>query len=141
MRQDRIEFVKACRRYLGTPFKHRGRTRNGLDCAGLIVVALQDLGQKPYDLKVYGREPHKDGLRQTVVRNLGEPLKSGVEWLPGDVVLMRFVREPHHLGVFGDYPGGGLSLIHSFGEVGKVVEHRLDEKWKERVLEVYRFED
>lgn len=132
------KLVEAARAYLGTPFKHRGRTRRGLDCAGLVVVSFQDLGRPVVDKRVYGREPHKDGLRQVVESNSLERVEDG-DWRPGDIALMRFVREPHHLGIFGDYSLGGLSLIHSYGDVGKVVEHRLDEVWAGRVLSVYRY--
>jgi uncharacterized protein YijF (DUF1287 family) len=76
-------------------------------------------------------------LREAVQRNLGAPLAG--EWQPGDIALMRFVREPHHVGIIGDYAHGGLSLIHCYGEVGKVVEHRLNETWRGRILEVYRW--
>lgn len=133
-----LDLVHACRKYLNVPFKHRGRTRRGLDCAGLIVIAFQDLGRPVVDMRVYGREPHKDGLRQVVESNRLEKVAAG-DWRPGDIALMCFTKEPHHLAVFGDYSLGGLSLIHSYGRVGKVVEHRLDEVWTSRVLEVYRY--
>lgn len=132
-----MELVQAARGFLRVPFKHRGRSRRGMDCAGLVVCSFLSLGRPVVDKRVYGREPHKDGLRE-VVRSNQLDLVSG-EWLPGDVALMRFVQEPHHLGVFGDYLHGGLSLIHSYAEVGRVVEHRLDEVWAGRVLEVYRY--
>lgn len=131
------ELVDQARKYLGTPFKHRGRTKFGLDCAGLIVRSYLDLGRPVKDLRIYGREPHRDGLRQTVLSNQVDRVYG--PWEPGDVLLMKFVREPHHLGIAGDYFAGGLSLIHSYGEIGRVVEHRLDDVWKSRVLEVYRY--
>jgi cell wall-associated NlpC family hydrolase len=131
-----MELVKQARSYLGTPFKHRGRTKQGLDCAGLVVRSFIDLGRPVKDLKVYGREPYKDGLRQVVQSNA----LSQIEDLePGDILLMCFLKEPHHIGLVGDYSLGGLSLIHSYGEVGRVVEHRLDEAWKARILEAYRY--
>lgn len=131
------ELVNQARTYLGVPFRHRGRSRRAVDCAGLIVCCFKDLGRPVVDLKVYGREPHRDGLRRVVQSNDLE-LVSG-PWLPGDIALMKFVSEPHHLAIFGDYFLGGLSLIHSYGEVGRVVEHRLDEVWASRVIEVYRY--
>jgi len=131
------QLVDQARKYLGVPFKHRGRTKAGLDCAGLIVRCYKDLERPVVDREVYGREPHRDGLRETLNANTLEVVTSK-PWQPGDIVLMKFVSEPHHLGIFGDYFLGGLSLIHSFGEVGKVVEHRLDDVWTARILEVFR---
>lgn len=110
-----------------------------MDCAGVVVCSFLSLGRPVVDKRVYGREPHKDGLRDVVRSNRLELVKG--PWLPGDVALMKFVREPHHLGIFGDYSHGGLSLIHSYAEVGRVVEHRLDDVWAGRVLEVYRYKE
>ena len=137
--EDPVRVVAQARTHLNTRFKHQGRTPRGLDCAGLLVLTLTELGHSIVDRKSYGREPHKDGLRQTVQANMGQPLPAGAAMMPGDIVLMRFVREPHHLGILGDHPTAGLTLIHSFAEVGKVVEHRLDGRWASRILEVYRF--
>jgi hypothetical protein len=55
----------------------------------------------------------------------------------GRVAVMRFETEPQHMGIFGDYPMGGLSLIHAYARVKKVVEHRFDDVWAARVLAVF----
>lgn len=128
--------VAAARTYLGTPFRHRGRSPRAVDCAGLLILAFADCGRTIIDVPAYGREPHQDGLREAVQLNMGEPVTDELQ--PGDIVLMRFVREPHHLALIGDYIHGGLSLIHAYGDVGKVVEHRLDDVWRSRILEAYR---
>lgn len=88
------------------------------------------------DLKYYGREPHKDGLREIVQLNLGLPIEGDL--MPGDILLMKFSNEPHHIGIVGDYYHGGLSLIHSHGTIGKVVEHHLNDLWRSRIIEAYR---
>jgi cell wall-associated NlpC family hydrolase len=132
------QLVASSRKYLGVKFRHMGRGPNVLDCAGLILRAYADIGVKLPDLKHYGREPHKDGLRGAVVRALGDNLNRPP--IVGDVLLMAFDRDPHHLGIVGDYMYGGLSLIHAYGDVGKVVEHRLDYAWRKKVLEVYRMD-
>ena len=140
--KSRQALVEQARTYLGTPFRHRGRNRGALDCAGLVIKSLQDLGYSPVDLKVYGREPARDGLRKVVQENMGQPIEPGQPWIPGDVLLMKFVREPHHVGLVGSHPIDGLlTLIHCYGDVGSVVEHILDDSWKKKVLEVYRFEE
>jgi len=130
------QLVTAARRYLGVPFRHRGRTRAGLDCAGLIWRSYADLGVILPDIRIYGREPHRNGLERVVKAGFGCAAARDPE--PGDVLLMRFEREPHHLGFVGDYAHGGLSLIHAYGTAGKVVEHRLDALWRGRIVTVYR---
>lgn len=135
---DADRFVQACRGMLGVKFRHRGRNpRVGLDCAGLVIVGLRQIGLDPIDIKAYGREPHNDGLRQVTEANLGQPIPLEMA-RPGDVVLIRFDIYPHHLAVVGDYALGGLSLIHAYGDIGKVVEHRFDDVWRSRVCGVYR---
>lgn len=129
-------FVAAARRYLGVRWLHQGRNRqHGLDCAGLIVAAMDDLRKPVVDLPAYGREPWRDGLRRAVEATFGPPLAR--EPQPGDVLLMRFATEPQHLAIVGDYVHGGLSLIHSYADVRKVVEHRLDDAWRARIVAVY----
>jgi len=38
------ELVAAARRYIGTPWRDRGRSTTGLDCIGLLAVAMRDCG-------------------------------------------------------------------------------------------------
>lgn len=56
---------------------------------------------------------------------------------PGDVFLMKFDGEPQHVGFLGDYPHGGFSLIHSYANARKVVESRMDEQWRERIVAMF----
>ncbi len=35
----------AARKYLGTPFRHQGRTIYGMDCLGLVLTSLKDSGK------------------------------------------------------------------------------------------------
>lgn len=90
------ELVDKTREYLGVPFLHRGRSKNGVDCGGLIITALKDLGYTTEDMSIYGREPVDDSLRQFLLRNLGEPIDIN-KVKPGDVALIRFTRRPHHV--------------------------------------------
>lgn len=133
--------VAAARSFLGVKFKHRGRDpRTGLDCAGMVVCSFRKAGMDPFDKLVYGREPFKDGLVEVVESNLGKPLPPNTTMQPGDVCVFRFSREPHHLGILGDYLHGGLSVIHAYGGVEKVVEHRLDDVWTSRICSTYRLQ-
>ena len=129
--------IDSARKYLGTPFKHRGRTPAGLDCAGLGWIAYQDLGVDLPDVRAYGREPFKNGLMQGLAAALGEPVADGLR--PGDVVVMRFERDPHHVALIASAPYGDvLTMIHADSHHGCVVEHRLSEDWRSRIVAVYR---
>lgn len=134
---ERLALIAAARGYLGVRFRHQGRSERGIDCAGLVVVSLQAGGREPNDVEAYGREPLNQGLRGMLVENFGEPVPKD-EMRSGDVVLMRFRGEPSHVGIVGDYPYGGVSLIHAFAQVKKVVEHRIDDEWLGNIVEVFR---
>jgi cell wall-associated NlpC family hydrolase len=132
-------FIAEARTYLDPPvrFRHQGRSRRGVDCAGLLLVSMAAIGRPIVDLAAYGREPIGGKLRAVLADNLGDPVPKA-DMRPGDVVLMRFRGEPSHVGMIGDYLYGGLSLIHTFAQVKKVVEHRLDEEWAGYITEVFR---
>lgn len=126
--------------YIGTPFLHMGRSDRGLDCVGLLVMVAKDQGWTPTDSPYYGREPARnnnsfqvaDYLRQ----NLGEPVDRA--WQPNDVLLMKLRPRfaPSHVAMVAPHKHG-LGLIHAYGEVGRVVFQRLDERRAAQVVEVY----
>ncbi len=137
--EQRWAFIAEARRYVAAAvkFKHQGRSMRGVDCAGLVAVCLAAVGFAPEDCDAYGREPHQQRLRGYMVRNFGEPIDRN-EMRPGDTVLMCFRGEPSHVAIIGDYVYGGLSLIHSYAMVRKVVEHRIDAEWNRYIVEVFR---
>lgn len=124
------DLVKAARAYLGCPFHHQGRSRAGLDCAGLLVLAYRDLGVELTDLPAYGREPWNDGLRECVEFNFRK-VEGAAE--PGDILLLRYRREPQHLAIATD-----KGMIHTYASVGKVVETNIAATWINRIVGVYR---
>lgn len=142
-----MTFVEAARTYVGVPWKHLGRTRKGLDCAGLPVVAAADIGKPVPDVARYGRNPFQDGLTKAVEKALGRAVWTGkkgsceLSFLEvGDVVMMSPASLPRHLAIVGDDPLYGLSLLHADGSpgVGKVVEHGLSEYFLKMIVAVYR---
>lgn len=129
-------FVEHARSLRGTPWRHRGRKPWGVDCVGLVVLSAQAAGYPMRDATHYGREPWEDRLRKELREYCGAPVDG--EWLPGDIVLIRWHRgEPSHVGIIGDYLYGGLSLIHAQNLHG-VVEHALSGYYLSVVEEVYR---
>lgn len=127
--------IDGAREYLGVKWRHRGRSKFGIDCIGLVVHAMAAAGVVMRDRIDYGRTPHQDGLEKDIHAHFGEPVDG---LLPGDVVLMCWdgEDEPSHVGIIGgDHEG--LTLIHSYSLV-TVVEHGIDEHWARRIIRVYR---
>lgn len=125
----------AAREWLGVPFRHQGRSRNGIDCVGLCVLSLRACGFPVDDVMDYPRDP--DGRLLAGLRErLGDPVSGyGV----GDIVVAAFPKRERHIAILGDYVHGGLSIIHAWsGGPGRVVEVGFDNRWQARVRGVYR---
>jgi cell wall-associated NlpC family hydrolase len=82
----------------------------------------------------YGRIPHK-GLLKSVMDSQPAVVKVDKSDLqPGDLLLMRFVKEPQHIAIYAQ-----PTIIHAYEAVGKVCEHDFSDEWQRRVIAVYRF--
>lgn len=145
--QSQRRLLNAARSMLGVPWRHRGRSRVGVDCAGLVWCMYRDCGVVLPDRRDYGRNPFKDGLEAAVVDAMGNPVWRGPkgscmrEFLrPADAVLMSPSARPRHVGVIGDDILHGLSLIHSEGPPGpgKVVELGLSNTDLDKIVAIYR---
>lgn len=131
--------VTTARALIGTRWGHRARGPFRVDCAGLVVLALLANGHAVEDQADYGREPAlnvNSRLRAALRTHFGEPVSVP---MVGDVGLFRGAGS-EHVGIFGNYRFGGLSLIHASNEPGlmRVVEHRFAGTWQRRFLEAYR---
>ena len=125
--------IAAARGCIGTPFHHQGRTPGvGLDCVGLIVVALGAAGFAVNDRRDY--PPRPDG--KSLVRALEEHGAVAVDgFSPGDVLLFRYDHQPQHVAL----ATGADTMVHAFAPAGRVVETTIGDYWLRRLLGVYRF--
>lgn len=133
MTQD--EIVTAARSCLGTPFRHQGRLVGvALDCAGLVVHVARTVGVESTDLVGYGPGPLNGALEAHM--NAQECLErvSKSDMQSGDILLMRFTKEPQHLAICT-----GENMVHAYADVGRCVEHRIDNRWNSRIVMIYRF--
>ncbi len=141
-----IRIVKQAREWIGTPFHHQARLKGkGCDCLGLVVGVVDELELKDkkgvklaaYDEVTYSREPDGAYLTEKLTGLLFEvPVE---EARAGDLGLFKVRENPQHLAILSDYEGT-LGMIHSFAPARRVVEHRLDDDWKLRILKVFRWQ-
>lgn len=134
----RTQIVEKAREYLGTPFRHQGRAKGrGVDCAGLLICVARDLGVRDpaWDVSHYGHLPNGGQLQDHMARNMQAIALSDSD--AGDVLLMSFGNEPQHIAIktSKDY------IIHSYAQVRKVVEHRVDQQWSSRIVGAFRFNE
>lgn len=127
--------AESARKYVGVPFLHQGRNRqSGLDCIGLLVVTFEDLGMRLCDRADYKRFPDGKTLTEGVSRHFEEinPSEASVDDLLLFFISKRY-RRPQHLAIRTE-----LGIVHSHLQVGRVVEHRLDDLWSGRVAAAFR---
>lgn len=118
-------------------WRHRGRKPWAVDCIGILVLSVEAAGGTIQDTQHYGREPWNDKLREHLQMRFGDPIPLD-QAQPGDIALFKWPdKEPSHIGILGDYPHGGFSLIHANMDLG-VVEHALAGAWLRLLHEVYR---
>lgn len=133
------------RTWLGTPFHHQARLKGkGCDCLGLIIGVVDELGLvdsrgQPlagYDEVTYSKEPDGAYLTQKLTALLDEAPVAQAQ--PGDLALFTVRDNPQHLAILTDYEGG-LGMIHCYAQARRVVEHRLDDDWRQRLVKVFRW--
>lgn len=129
------------REWVGTPYHHQARVPFvGLDCIGLLICTARVLGHVSPDFNITGYRRVPDG--HSLMHHMREQFTQikPDEMSPGDYVCMAFDRHPHHVGIIGAYPLGGLSLIHANSKTGKVEESRLVFNEYMRLVAVFRKE-
>jgi cell wall-associated NlpC family hydrolase len=118
---------------LGTPFHHQGRQKGvGLDCIGLIVVALGAIGVAVQDRTDYGPRPDGVSLVRGLLAHGARPVETAAL---GDILLFRFDRQPQHVAL----ANGAGGMIHAYAPAGRVVETNLGQAWMRRLVGIYRF--
>jgi cell wall-associated NlpC family hydrolase len=134
------DVVAEARCWIGVKWRHQGRSREGVDCLGLVRQVGSALGLLDFDTRDYARQAADESMLWQC-RELLLPVEAN-DWSPGDIPVMRFGNN-RHIGFFGDYLHGGLSIIHAYTSMRRVVEHRFTEDWlraqNASLIGVFRF--
>lgn len=135
---SRADIVIAARTWLDVPWTHQGRTRHGIDCAGLVIMVAHGLGLTDYvDNTAYQRRTSGyDFLLPFRENMVAQPVLAA---RPGDVLLFRDGAYPCHSAlVAGDE--GALTIVHAYARRRRVVEERLDQgDWLRRRVACFSF--
>lgn len=124
--------IAAARACIGTPFHHQGRQPGaGLDCIGLVVIALKAAGVDVRDRTDYARQPAADALQLALEAH---GFSHAETIAAGDVLLFRFNRAPQHVALATE----STRMIHAYAPIGKVVECSIGASWKNRLCGIYR---
>lgn len=128
------DIAAEARRWLSIPYVHQGRTRFGVDCAGLVICVRDAVESWPAGLlavRNYARTP-SDGVLMEVVSQHCTPLEAAEE---GCLLAIRWPLHKHisHLAL---YAGG--SIIHAYQRAGKVVETGYRAHWLRDTASLWR---
>lgn len=124
------QLIDEARKLIGTPWRHQGRSKHGVDCVGLVLLSAKNAGLSlaeygVRDQAVYGRgaQPLLLEKVETYCQKLDEPI-------PGCLLFFRFYhdRHPKHFGIFTERG----TMIHADAKRGLVVEHGHRAHWKEQ---------
>ena len=130
------DFIAQLRTYLGVPFWHCGRNRNGVDCVGLPICALRDLGYPLADVPAqYSVHVDPDVLCGWIERYCVRV--DLVDAQAGDLLLFTSRRNPQHVAVLTS-PG---TMIHAWDAVDAVSEHVVTSAWWKVLYCVYRWKE
>lgn len=125
--------------YIGLPFKEHGRDRQGVDCWGLVRLVLgEEFGIRlPSYADGYASTEDAEDIGR-LVRGEMAPWRdvSHAEEQPGDVVLMRLMNQPMHVGLV---VGAGW-MLHIEEGIDACLERYDSAKWRRRVLGIYRYD-
>lgn len=140
----RSDIIAEAREWMNTPYQHQAMVKGvGVDCVGLVVGvgintgAMQITDKQVKEYSGYSRLPNPNRMKQAMERHLikvsGEvPLIADIAWLQWRAGL------PMHLALLSEH-NGRPTLIHSLGDVGKVVEHSLNDLWESRIVSFWRY--
>ena len=137
------KFIKEAKRWIGTPFLHRGRTYGlGVDCINYVLAIFENCHLLPYvHLGWYSFSwyLHKD--KHVVFDKLIEqlsPIEIDKDFKIGDVFVYNFGRaNAGHVAVFL----GGKNIIHSVYNTGVIMSNMKDKTWSDRFMWALRLED
>lgn len=135
--------VAEARRWIGTPYRHRGRMRlAGCDCLGLVLGVWRDLGgMPPEDIPIYRPGWDTQDSQERLLSAASDMLMPArtSEVLPGQVLVfrMRRGRAARHIGIAAR-TDEGPSLIHAYSGHG-VVESPLSAPWRRRIAARFEF--
>lgn len=132
--------IQIAREWLGTPFHHQGRVKGvGCDCIGLVIGVAEEAGIEisRHDERNYSMLPDGKKLKAALDKYL---MPIDIEDISGgDILLMKFNKQPQHVGIVVDAHCGGLGIIHCYMKARGVVEHGLDDYWRKKIVACYRF--
>lgn len=129
------------RKHLGTPFKWHGRVSGvGLDCSGLLVVSLREMGIEVEDVREYRRVDQVPNIEKELAKFCGEVFLDGNEIMSGDIVVSEVEGGVGHISILSHDEHGNETIIHasSAPTVMQVIEQPTTDEFYGKLRSVWR---
>ena len=123
----REDVVAQARSWAGVRWVHQGRSREGIDCIGLVVAVRAELGIGTYDVHGYPRAP--DGSFLSHFFEAGGVRVAILSAQPADLLLFKDAKSPCHVGIVTANDNGILCMIHAYAGRHKVIEEPVIHEW------------
>jgi len=120
-------------KYIGIPYKEKGRDIAGVDCWGLVRLIYKN--EFNIDLPSFAEEYHNTTTVSEAISAHIEGWEQVTELKVGDSILFRIVGEPTHIGVYI----GNDKFIHTRRKSGTVVESLNSINWRSRIVGYYKY--
>lgn len=133
--QKRNQIVEEARSYLGVRWRHQGRSRTGIDCAGLIIIVGNSLELMNFDFRAYRRHP--DGV--VFLKLFREQAKEEIapqKAVAGDILVFHDHKYPVHCGILTKDTEPRY-FIHAYARYRKVVEEHFSKDWQQKVVSAF----
>lgn len=132
----RDTLIATTRNFLGTPFRHQGRSAQGVDCVGLLICIARALDLPHDDVTGYTRRAEGMGFLEHFRGQLMEIALSAAG--PADVLVFVETVYPCHTGLLSER-NGVQHLIHAHAPRRKVIEEPYLGIWPARARFAFRF--
>lgn len=130
----RNRIVKEARTWLGTPWRHQGRNKYGIDCAGLIIKVAHSLDISKFDVFDYQRYPTGNKfLEYFTNNNCKYKLMKDIQL--GDILVLNLGPYPCHCGIYTEND----MFIHSFALRRQVIEEKWTDEYKAITVAIYSY--
>ena len=106
---------EAARSYLGTPWLDSGRSRQGIDCLGLVLCAARDIGVDMDPERSFNRRTEPAQLRRAIAPHARMVALANAA--PGDIILLD-MTSALQVGILTS--GESLGFIYSMIDRGVV---------------------
>jgi len=125
------EMIAESRKWVGRPWRHQGRSWQGVDCVGLFKAVAKSKGFIIDMPDNYTRFPDPNELREGM-KEVCEEIRIKLA-RPGDFYIMQFEGRGIHVAMKTDQ-----GILHAAAIHRKVVEHTLSLEWERKIIAAFR---